>query len=114
MPQKFFKEITLAAYAWTGYGDKIDASYTGSMYPAYDHWYNFGFLYPALDKAQQEGSLYYLPNKKQDVENFVALCLGFTEEQVKQEYGEYEHVMNKYYFMMEVIETLKVDLKNEK
>lgn len=114
LPQKFFKEITLAAFAWTGYGDKIDASYTGSMYPAYDHWYNFGFLYPALDKEQREGSLYYLPNKKQDVENFVALCLGFTEEQVKQEYGEYQHIMNKYYFMMEIIETLKTDLNNEK
>ena len=62
-----------------------------------------------LDKEFREDALYYFPNKEQDVADFVALCLGFTEAEVLTTYGMYEHIINKYYFMMEIFDLLKKD-----
>ena len=103
----FYKEVTKLGPGYWGYGNKVDVNNTSSFYPSWAHWYEYGFLNPALDKEQIEDALYYFPNKEQDVADFVALCLGFTEDEVKASYGQYEHIMNKYYYMMEIIDVVK-------
>ncbi|WP_018339414.1 hypothetical protein [Butyricimonas synergistica] len=105
----FYKEVQKLGPGYWGYGNKVDINNTSSFYPKYAHWYEYGFLKPALDKEFREDALYYFPNKEQDVADFVALCLGFTEAEVLTTYGMYEHIINKYYFMMEIFDLLKKD-----
>jgi len=108
---KFYKEVQKLGKGYWGYSNKVDVNNTSVFYPLWAHRYEYGFLHPALDKEQVEGALYYFPNKEQDVADFVALCLGFTEDEVKEAYGQYEHIMNKYYYMMEIIDAIKAAKK---
>lgn len=108
LEEGFYKEVKkLTQYGGYSYGAKVQVGVSGIFNPSYAHWYEYGFLYPAQDKKFIENEYYEFPSKKQDVEDFVALCLGFTEAEVEATYGRYEHIMNKYNYMMEIMDLLK-------
>ncbi|WP_292270588.1 hypothetical protein [Butyricimonas sp.] len=106
----FFKEMTkLGKYGYS-YMAEVNINIVGDLFkPPYAHWNEYGFINPAPDKAFIENELYFFPTQEQDVEDFVGLCLGFTKEEVEAIYGQYEHIMNKYRCMMEIVDLIKVE-----
>ena len=108
LDEKFLHEIkTLTQYSGFSYGAQVKVTGDGIFTPNKMDYREYGFLNKALDKPSVEGESYYFPLAAQDVADFVALCLGFTEEEVIAAYGQFEHIMNKYYYMMEILDLLK-------
>lgn len=88
-------------------GKKVDINNTSKYNPYYAPCEDYGFLKPAQDKEIIEGSLYYFPSRDQDVKDYVALYLGFTEAEVQETYGNKPHVLKKYGLIKEIIERLQ-------
>lgn len=104
---KFFKVLTQDVNQFYAYGQKVDINNTSKYNPYYAPCEDYGFLKPAQEKGIIEGSLYYFPSRNQDVNDYVALYLGFTEAQVQEIYGDKPHVLKKYGLIKEIIDRLK-------
>lgn len=105
----FFSVLTQDVNQFYGYGQKVDINNTSKYNPYYAPCEEYGFLKPAQDKEIIEGALYYFPQREQDVKDYVALYLGFTEAQVQEIYGNYPHVLKKYGIVKEVIEIMQAE-----
>ena len=104
---KFFKVLTQDVNQFYSYGQKVDINNTSKYNPYYAPCEDYGFLKPAQDKEIIEGSLYYFPSRDQDVKDYVALYLGFTEAELQETYGNKPHVLKKYGLIKEIIERLQ-------
>lgn len=91
------------------HGQKVDINNTSSFNPMYKPCIEYGFLNPAPDRDIIEGELYYFPTYVQDVNDYVALYLGFTEAQVQEKYADYPHVLKKYGIMKEIIGKMRAE-----
>ena len=105
--ESFYKVLTKDVNEFYYYGQKVDAANTSVYNPFYLPCENYGFLKPAQDKQIVDGKFYYFPSKEQDVKDYVALYLGFTEEQLQETYGDKPHVLKKYGIIKGIIEKIK-------
>ena len=107
----FYKVLTKDVNEYYGYGNKVDINTAPSKYnPSYAPCEEYGFLKPAPNRPIIEGELYYFPSRDQDVNDYVALYLGFTEEQVRELYEEdYPHVFKKYGIVKSIIEKMRAE-----
>ena len=105
----FYRVLQDDVNKYFSHGQKVDINNTSSFNPMYKPCIEYGFLNPAPDREIIEDELYYFPTYVQDVNDYVALYLGFTEAQVQEKYADYPHVLKKYGIMKEIIGKMRAE-----